>query len=81
MTFTPEQTIWPTPTPRPTLVPAPPPFTLGGAETGYTLAEEIVSGYNWVNANDGYDLFMTVLVVVVVIGGLYSIVRRVQRLP
>lgn len=78
--MTPTPIPWPTPTQMP-FNPATPPFDLGGAQTGYELAESIVAGYGWLNANSALDYLFLSIMILIVIGGLWSIIQHVKRLP
>ncbi|MBZ0282090.1 MAG: hypothetical protein K8L97_15225 [Anaerolineae bacterium] len=74
-TETPTPIIWPTPTLEPTtnataavLIPT---------SVGYDLAEEVVAGYNRYQLGD-YTQVLTLIFLI--IGGLLSILRRVQKM-
>jgi hypothetical protein len=81
------QTPIPTPTPiywaTPTVIPtsaATPQFDLGGVETVYTLAENLVQGYNMAESYGAMDYLYWVLIVAIVLGGIWSIVKRLKML-
>lgn len=72
---------WPTPTPLPTpdLISSTPVFTaIEGVDT--ELAEWIVQGYQAANYAGVVDFVMMAVIVLIVIGGIFSITRHVQSL-
>jgi hypothetical protein len=67
---------WVTPTPVPTL--ANPPPSLEIIESSQ-LATSIVGGWQQVNSYGLVDIALTVALLLLVIGGIWSIIRHVQR--
>jgi hypothetical protein len=71
---------WPTPTPYPTSA-ATPATSFGiSAETGYTLAENLVQGYQTASSYGIINWLDWILITTIVLGGIWSIVKHVQKL-
>lgn len=71
-------TPWPTPTPR-TFAEATPAFNI---PTGmpYAVAEEVVQGYHFANQDGALDTIVVIAILVLVIGGMWTIVSKVKEL-
>lgn len=78
-TSTPAPVYWPTPTPIPTTA-ATPVMDFGGEDTVYMLAENLVQGYQQANNYGVMDYLFWVLILFIVLGGIWSIIRRVKTL-
>jgi hypothetical protein len=74
---TPTPIIWATLTPMPTGA-ATSVLDLGGANI--TLGEHLVQGYQVANSMGAMDLLMFAILLFLIIGGVWSIIRRVQNL-
>jgi hypothetical protein len=76
---TPTPVYWATPTVIPTAA-STPQLDLGGVETVYTLAENLVQGYNMAESYGALDMLYWVLLGAVVMSGIWSIVKRIKAL-
>ena len=70
--------MWPTPTPIP-YVPGTPVLDLG-ADVGARLAEDIVQGYQQAQFIGALNLLFILLLVLLIVGGIWSVMRHAQRL-
>lgn len=71
-----------TPTPMASPMPATPAFTLGGETlngVNITYAQDLIQGYNYINQNYSvFDTLFTVALVLIVIGGIFMLVRSLR---
>ena len=70
--------MWPTPTPIPH-TPGTPTFDFG-SYTGVQLAEDLVQGYQQAQLMGALNLLIILLLIVLIVGGIWSIMRHAQRL-
>jgi len=70
--------MWPTPTPIP-YAPGTPAFDFG-SYTGVQLAEDLVQGYQQAQLMGALNLLIILLLIVLIVGGIWSIMRHAQRL-
>lgn len=70
---------WPTPTPMPTVDATP---ALGAVLEGMdtALAESLVQGYQQANNHGALELLMFGILALLIVGGIWSIIRHVQRI-
>ncbi len=69
---------WVTPTPIP-YVPGTPVFDLG-PDVGVKLAEDLVQGYQQAQLMGALNLLIILLLVILIVGGIWSVMRHAQRL-
>lgn len=69
---------WYTPTPFPTPN-ATPPINLD-IGLGYDMAESVVGGYNFANQYGFVDTVMFALLLIIIVGGVWTIIRKLQNL-
>jgi hypothetical protein len=75
--MTPTPASWPTPTPIP-YVYATPVFDF--QDGSYIVAENMVQGYQMLNSAGGMDSIFVVLIILMLVGGLWSINRHLSQL-
>lgn len=69
---------WATPTPIPMPV-GTPVIGLDGEAIGITMAENLVQGFQQANQMGALDMLFMAILVLLILGGLWSIMRRIQR--
>lgn len=69
---------WPTPTPYPTSEATPVIQTAIESIQAPELAERIVSGYQFMNQHQFMDMVFWALLLVMVIGGAYNIIKQLR---
>lgn len=77
--MTPTPIPWPTPTFMPTSA-ATPAIQFGGDELVYGMAEDFVQGYHQARMFGALDMLFFALIFIIVLGGMWSIMRHVRNL-